>query len=83
MTFKIRLFFSKPDIEISGGSKIKTGKIVDFPKTILCYDETKRIKHNSTTAQPTISSYRTSTSHKRSIVSDNIVLRSRVDDTVS
>jgi len=37
----IRLIFSKPDIEISGGSEKKTGQTVDFPNTILCYNETK------------------------------------------
>jgi len=39
-TFKT-VFYFKPDIEISGGSKKKTGQTVDFPNTILCYDETK------------------------------------------
>ena len=44
----IRLIFSKPDIEISGGSKIKTGQTINFPKMNLCYDKTwnKAQQHN-------------------------------------
>ena len=76
MSYYLRLYFSKPDIEFPGGSEKKTGQTVDFPNTILCYDETKNKAQRHTTTR-----YRTSTSHKRSIVSDNIVLR-RVDDTV-
>ena len=38
---KLRLIFSKPDIEIPGRSEKKNGQTVDFSNTILCYNETK------------------------------------------